>query len=120
MNRKIILFLLAAPVLICLQLAQAQQPTQIPRIGFLGGVSLSSQAARHEAFRQGLGELGYVEGKNIVIDWRSADGKLDRLPALASELVRLKVDIIVTPGASPTRAAKAATSTIPIIMTNDP
>jgi putative ABC transport system substrate-binding protein len=72
-----------------------------------------------EAFRQGLRELGYVEGKHIIIEWRSADGKNDRLPALAAELVRLKVDIIVTAGPTQTRAAKAATSTIPIVMTND-
>ncbi len=64
---------------------------------------------RHEAFRQGLRELGYVEGKNIVIEYRYAEGKLDRLPALAAELVRLKVDIIVTAGPTPTRAAKEAT-----------
>ncbi len=75
--------------------------------------------ARTEAFRQGLRELGYVEGKNIVIEWRSAEGKLDRLPALAAELVRLKVDVIVTGGPTATRAAKEATSTIPIVMTQD-
>jgi putative ABC transport system substrate-binding protein len=72
-----------------------------------------------EAFRRGLRELGYVEGKHIVIEWRFAEGKNDRLPALAAELVRLKVDIIVTAGPTQTRAAKAATSTIPIVMTND-
>ena len=66
-------------------------------------------SARIEAFRQGLRELGYVEGKNIVIEWRYAEGKLDRLPALAAELVRLKVDIIVSGGATATRAAKEAT-----------
>ena len=76
-------------------------------------------AARNEGFRQGLHELGYVEGKNIVIEWRFAEGKLDRLPALAAELVRLKVDVIVTGGALPTRAAKEATVTIPIVMAND-
>ena len=64
--------------------ASAQQSTKVPQIGYLGGVSLSANTARHESFRQGLRELGYVEGKNIVIDWRSADGKLDRLPALAA------------------------------------
>ena len=75
--------------------------------------------ARIEAFRQGLRELGYVEGKNIVIEWRYADGKLDRLPALAAELVRLKVDVIVTAGPTATRAAKEATVTIPIVMAQD-
>ncbi|MSP40730.1 MAG: hypothetical protein EXR70_19765 [Deltaproteobacteria bacterium] len=95
---------------------QAQQPTKIPRIGYLDAASLSVNAARIEAFRQGLRELGYVEGKNIVIEWRSAEGKLDRLPALASELVGLKVDIIVSAGASVTRSVKEATVTIPIVM----
>jgi putative ABC transport system substrate-binding protein len=75
--------------------------------------------ARTEAFRQGLRELGYVEGKNIIIEWRSADGNEDRLPALAAELVQLKVDIIVTGGAAVTRPVKAETSTIPIVMTQD-
>ena len=78
--------------------ALAQQPTKIPRIGFLTATSLSVNATRIEAFRQGLRELGYVEGKNIVIEWRYAEGKPDRLPALAAELVRLKVDVIVSGG----------------------
>jgi putative ABC transport system substrate-binding protein len=99
--------------------AQAQQAGKIPRIGYLDAVSLSVNAARTEAFRQGLRELGYVEGKNIVIEWRSAEGKLDRLPALASELVGLKVGVIVSAGASATRPAKEATATIPIVMTQD-
>jgi ABC-type uncharacterized transport system substrate-binding protein len=99
--------------------AEAQQPKKVPRLGFLFGSSLSANSARHEAFRQGLRELGYVEGKNIVIDWRSAEEKLDRLPVLAADLVRLKVDIIVTGGSSPTRAAKEATTTIPIVMAQD-
>jgi len=98
---------------------QAQQPTKVPRIGYLTGTSLSTNAARNEAFRQGLRELGYVEGKNIVIEWRSAEGKLDRLPALAAELVRLKVDVIVTGGPPANRAAKEATATIPIVMAQD-
>ena len=100
--------------------AQAQQPTKIPRIGYLSAPCPSANPPRPEAFRQGLRELGYVEGKNIVIEWRSAEEKLDRLPALAAELVRLKVDIIVTAGPAATRAAKEATSTIPIVMANDP
>jgi putative ABC transport system substrate-binding protein len=98
---------------------KAQQPAKQPMIGYLVGNTLSSQVGRTEAFRQGLRELGYVEGKNIVIDWQSADGKFDRLPALATELVRRKVEIIVTTGPGPTRAAKNATATIPIVMTND-
>ena len=103
----------------CGAVAPAQQPTKIPRIGFLLATSPSSNAARYEAFRQGLRELGYVEGKNLVIDRRFAEGKLDRLPSLAAELVRLNVDVIVTSGGISTRAAKEATVTIPIVMTNE-
>ena len=99
----------------CGAVATAQQPAKIPRIGFLSAASPSAIAARVEAFRQGLDELGYVEGKNIVIEYRYAEGKRDRLPALAGELVRLKVDVIVTAGPGSTRAAKEATSTIPIV-----
>jgi putative ABC transport system substrate-binding protein len=120
MNRKITVLALCAMLPALCGSAEAQQPTKIPRIGYLGGVSLSANTARHEAFRQGLRELHYVEGKNIVIDWRSADGKLERLPALAAEMVRLNLDVIVTSGASGTRAVKEATNTIPIVMTNDP
>src|SRR4030095_9698313 len=84
--------------------AEAQQPKEVPRIGYLTADSRSARAdVRAEAFRQGLRELGYVEGKNLVIEWRSAEGKQDRLPALAAELVRLKVDIIVTGGPTATR-----------------
>ena len=100
-------------------LATAQQTKKIPRIGFLGSTSFSGNPARREAFRQGLRELGYVEGKTIDIEWRFAEGKADRLPSLAAELVRLKVDVIVTGGSAVTRAAKAATLTIPIIMAQD-
>jgi putative tryptophan/tyrosine transport system substrate-binding protein len=100
-------------------IAEAQQPAKVPRIGYLAGGSLSSISNRAEALRQGLRELGYVEGKNIVIEWRSAEGKLDRLPALAAELVRLKVDVIVSSAASQTPVAKEATKTIPIVMAQD-
>jgi putative tryptophan/tyrosine transport system substrate-binding protein len=78
--------------------------------------SLSSNTHRTEAFRQGLRELGYVEGKNIVIEWRGADGNRDRQRALAAELVRLKVDVIVASSGGDTRAASEATATIPIVM----
>jgi putative ABC transport system substrate-binding protein len=100
--------------------AEAQQPKKVPRVGFLTGSSPSVISARREAFRQGLRELGYVEGKNIFIEWLSAEGKLDRVPDLVTELVRLKVDVIVTGGATITRAAKEATNTIPIVMASDP
>src|SRR5439155_22296257 len=98
---------------------EAQQPTKVPRIGWLTGAPLSGNPERREAFRQGLRDLGYVEGKNIVIEWRAADGKRDRYPALLAELLRLKVDVIVCDSAGSTRHAKEATSTIPIVMTND-
>ena len=119
MSKKIFVFALSAVLLALSFPSEAQQPTKIPRIGFLAGASPSAYSARIEAFRQGLRELGYVEGKNIVIEWRYAEGKLDRLPALAAELVRLKVDVIVTAGPTATRAAKEATVTIPIVMAQD-
>jgi putative ABC transport system substrate-binding protein len=95
--------------------AQAQQPAKIPRIGYLTAAYLTAISARTEAFRQGLRELGHMEGKNIVIEWRSGEGKFDRLPALAAELVGLKVDVIVTSTTPAIQAAKQATSTIPIV-----
>ena len=99
--------------------AEAQQPKKVPRIGYLTGAYLSAIPTRMEALRQGLRELGYLEGKSIVIEWRSSEEKPDRLPALAAELVNLPVDIIVTGAGRPTRAAKGATSTIPIVMAQD-
>jgi len=98
---------------------EAQQPKKVPRIGYLTGATAEGQAVRIAAFRQGLRELGYVDGKNIVIEDRYAEEKPARLPALAAELVRLKVDVIVTGGGGITRAAKEATNTIPIVMTQD-
>jgi len=95
-------------------LRACQKPTKIPRIGYLTGVSPSTNSGRHETFRQGLRELGYVEGKNIVIEWRSAEGKFDRLPALAAELVHLKVDIIVTGGRSATVPPRKQLSRFPL------
>jgi putative tryptophan/tyrosine transport system substrate-binding protein len=123
MKRAAVPSILIAVVLVAVAvIAEAQQPAKIPRIGFLSTVSLSSVAARTESFRQGLRELGYVEGKNITIEWRDAEGKLDRLSERAAELVRLKVDVIVTAAPAPTRATKEATVTIPIVMAfdNDP
>ena len=100
----------------------AQQATKLPRIGYLAFVPFSSPLIqeRIEVFGQGLREFGYVDGKNIALEYRYAEGKLDRLRTLAGELVRLKVDIIISTGGSATRTAKEATSTIPIVMTNDP
>ena len=120
MKRAAVPSILVAVVLLALGVtAQAQQPKKVPRIGFLIGASAPSVAARLDAFRQGLRDLGYVEGKNIVIEYRYAEGKSDRLSALAAELVRLKVDIIATAGPASTRSAKQATVTIPIVMAND-
>ena len=117
MKAKILVHALPALILTAIHLAEAQQPTKIPQIGYL--MTRSLDPVRTEALRQGLRELGYVEGKTIVIEWRSAEGKLDRLPALAAELVHLKVNVIVTSGPTPTSAAKEATVTIPIVMTQD-
>jgi putative ABC transport system substrate-binding protein len=119
MRKTVISFALTALFLALCRPVEAQQPTKIPRIGYLTAAFLSANQARIEAFRQGLRELGYVEGKNIVIEYRSAEGKRDRLPALAAELVRIKVDIIVTTGPTSTRPAKEATVTIPIVMAFD-
>ena len=105
-----VLFALCVP-------AHAQQPGKVPRIGYLSAASASFQSFRIEAFGQGLRELGYVEGKNIVIEWRYAEGKHDRLPALAAELVRLNVDVIVAGGNTVIPPVKEATNTIPIVMT---
>jgi putative ABC transport system substrate-binding protein len=120
MTKKILVWLLVIFFLANVSIAQAQQAVKVPRIGYLTAGSLSAQSARIEAFRQGLREIGYVEGKNIVIEYRYAEGKFDRIPSLAAELVRLKVDVIVTAGPLPTHAAKEATTTIPIVMAQDP
>jgi len=122
MNKNIFSVALCALFFALCTPAEAQQAKKVPRVGYLTAVSLSANAARIEAFRQGLRELGYVEGKNIIIELRGADEKPDRLPALAAELVRLKVDIVVSGGPTVTRPVKEATTTIPIVMTfdNDP
>ncbi len=96
--------------------AAAQQAGKAPRIGYLSPYSASAVSSRHEAFRQGLRELGYVEGKNIVIEYRFADEKFDRLPDLAAELVQLKVDVIVAAVTQASLAAKNATRTIPVVV----
>ena len=116
MKKNVIRLALSALLLTLCGSVEAQQPTKIPRIGFLGIGSAFSVTGRYEAFRQGLRELGYVEGQNIVIEWRFAEGKREELPALANDLVRLKVDVIVTAGTTATTPAKRATTTIPIVM----
>src|SRR6266403_163766 len=119
-NLKLVgLSVIAFVLVVCAVVTQAQQPTKVPRIGFQTDAPTSAVTARIEAFRQGLRALGYVEGKNIIIEWRWAEGKPERLPDLAAELVRFKVDIIVTAGPAATGPAKEATSTIPIVMAQD-
>ena len=117
MKKAAVASILVAVVLLALGvIAEAQQPSKIHRIGLLLAPSPSFYAARVEAFRQGLRELGYVEGKNISIEYRYAEGKLNRLPDLAAELVSLKVDLIVTASNDGVLAAKKATRTIPIVF----
>lgn len=99
--------------------ASAQEKKTLPRIGFLGTVSPSVIAARTDAFRQGLRDLGYREGENILIEYRWAEGNLDRVPERAAQLARLKVDVIVTTGPPATRVAKVTTASIPIVMAFD-
>ena len=101
---------------ICGAVAEAQQPKNVPRLGYLSASHCSSRRLNADALRQGLRDLGYVEGQNIAIEYRWTEGNLDRLPALAAELVRLKVDIIFAAGGTAGRAAKKATSAIPIIF----
>jgi putative tryptophan/tyrosine transport system substrate-binding protein len=100
--------------------SEAQQTGKIFRIGFLDRGTASGNEVLLKVFRQELGKLGWVEGKNIAIEYRFADQKSERLPDLAAELVRLKVDVIVTGGSGPTHYAKQATATIPIVMAQDP
>ena len=114
-NLKSAIMLGALLFAICLP-AEAQQPMKVSRIGYLGGTPLPPRAT---AFQQGLRELGYVEGKNVIIEYRYTEGRVDRYPALAAELVRLKMDVIVSAGSTATRAVKEATSTIPIVMSQD-
>jgi putative tryptophan/tyrosine transport system substrate-binding protein len=117
-NRKLVgLLALVIACALCGAVAQAQQPKKVPRIGYLSSFDPASESDRAEAIRLALRELGYIEGQNIAIEYRYSEGKQDRQPELAAELVRLKVDIIVvTGGTGQTRAAKNATKTIPIIM----
>ena len=113
MKKKIFVSLLATLMLSSVYPARAQQPTKVPRIGFLTTAAGDPSA---EAFRQGLRELGYVEGKNILIEYRYAEGTSEPLSELAEELVRLKVDVIVTTSTEPSLGAQRATRTIPIVM----
>jgi putative ABC transport system substrate-binding protein len=119
MKRVAVPSILVAVVLLALGvIADAQQTGKVPRIGFLDSSTASGSAVLREAFRQELRKLGWIEGKNLMIEYRFAEQKPERLPELAAELVRLKVDLIVVFGGAEALAAKGATSTIPIVMTN--
>jgi len=118
MKKKITVLALCAVLFALSYSASAQQPTKVPRIGFLDASTASGSAVFVEAFRQELSKLGWIEGKNISIEYRFAEQKLERLPELAADLVRLKVDLIVVSRGPTPLAAKGATSTIPIVMTS--
>jgi putative ABC transport system substrate-binding protein len=119
MKRAAVPSILVAVILLAVTItAEAQQPKKVPRIGMLVGPSSSFFSTRMKAFREGLHDLGYVEGKNIVIEYRYAEGVDERLPNLATELVQLNVDLIFVSGTTGTQAAKNATQTIPIVMTS--
>jgi putative ABC transport system substrate-binding protein len=115
-NKKILVFILAV-ILAFIHPAEAQQPKKVTRIGYIAPSDAASESVRFEAIRLALRELGYIDGQNIVIEYRYAEGKIDRFSELAAELVRLKVDVIVAAGgARIILAAKNATKTIPVVM----
>jgi putative ABC transport system substrate-binding protein len=116
MNRKVLICLLTTVLLSIAPFVGAQQPKKVRRVGFVDAGSPATTGHRAEAFVQGLRELGYVDGQNIVIEYRWADGKLESLPALIADLVRLRVDVIVSSATPAIRFAKEQTTTIPIIM----
>src|SRR5712691_3807361 len=121
MERRTFMAMLTGGLVAAPFAAEAQQAAKVARIGYLAA-NLAANPHLHEAFRQGLRDLGYVEGRNVVIVYRDAEGKSERLPALAAELVALKVDVIVAGGTPHALAAKQATKTIPIVFigANDP
>jgi putative ABC transport system substrate-binding protein len=118
MKAKMLVYVLPALILAAIHLAEAQQPKKVPRIGVLWLYSPTIASPFAEAFRQGLRGLGYVEGQNIALEERWAEGRFDRLPSLAAELVRLKVDILVTASTPAAQAGQQATQSIPIVLTN--
>jgi putative ABC transport system substrate-binding protein len=117
MNRRTAIRRLATFFLTTVSLTHAQQPKKVPRLGYLSNTDPAGESARAEGIRLALRERGYIEGQNIATEYRYAEGKLDRLPELAAELVRLKVDIILVVGGPVTRPVMNATKTIPIVMT---
>src|SRR5262245_31984940 len=117
MKRAAVPSILVTVVLLAVAaIAEAQQAKKVPRIGYLSNDDPALEYTRSEAIRLALRELGYIEGQNIAIEYRYAEGKVGRAPELLAELVRLKVDIIITGGPGAIRAAKNATKTIPIVM----
>jgi ABC-type uncharacterized transport system substrate-binding protein len=123
MTKKIIFLALCSLLVALVHLADAQQPAKVPRIGYVSGSGdPQTPGPRVEAFRRGLRDLGYIEGKNILVEYRYVEGKLDRVPSLVAELVQLKVDVLAIQNLAAIRAAKQATKTIPIVMvtTQDP
>src|SRR5712692_3510202 len=121
MEKKILLFALAISFLASVHLAEAQQPAKVRRIGYLTNDSLSADLPRRDAFRQGLRELGYSEGQNIVVEYRTSEGKAERLSELAAELARLKVDVIFAFTTAAVQAAKKEMPNMPIVsVTPDP
>src|SRR5438128_12239265 len=120
MSEKIFVWLLATVLLNIAPLAEAQQTGKVFRIGFLDGSTASGMAGLLDAFRQELNKLGWIDGKNITIEYRFGEQKNERLPELAAELVRLKVDLIVVTGGPPALAAKKATTAVPIVIASTP
>src|SRR5215813_11166463 len=116
MNRNVFSIVLGLSLLVFTVLAEAQQPTKIRRIGYVSGSGPVTSDPRFDALRQGLRDLGYIEGKNILLEYRYAEGKQDPIPSLVAELVQLEVDVLVSPSLPAVRAAKQATKTIPIVM----
>src|SRR5215468_383069 len=116
MNTKIIICLVAVALLALTFHAEAQQPKKVPRIGYVSGSGPVTSDPRFDALRQGLRDLGYIEGKNILLEYRYAEGRQDPIPSLVAELVQLEVDVLVSPSLPAIRAAKQATKTIPIVM----
>src|SRR5215467_7596616 len=118
MNRNVFSIVLGLSLLAFSVLAEAQQAKKVPRIGWVSGSGDPNTpfGSQVEAFRQGLRDLGYIEGKNMVVEYRSAEGEVDRVPRLVAELVQLKVDVLVSGNFATIRAAKQATKTIPIVI----
>jgi putative tryptophan/tyrosine transport system substrate-binding protein len=119
MRRNVMLLVLSGWLFAYTLAAEAQEPTRVPLIGFLAGTKPAAVSARTAAFRQGLREIGYIEGKNIVVEYRYAEGNSNREHDLAAELARLKADVIVTAGPTVTRAAKKSAVMIPIVFAQD-